>query len=153
MTDSSRDLQLRVAAALRVEIAGDSPTVAAARIRDAVAEAIGERHGARPATIKQIEYAQALELDVSEDTLRVASAKIEDELTRRNQMALARLKLKPGDRVVKRETFEIDGQRHEVTREFTISSIHPSGRLFFKGGNGRGAWPTEVEIVESIPSS
>ena len=153
MTDSPTDVQLRVATALGVDVSGDSRNVAAARIRDAVAEAIGERHGPRPATGKQIEYAQALGLDVRRDTVRVASARIDDELNSRNQAALVTLKLKPGDRVVKRETVEMDGQRQELTREFTISSIHPSGRLFFRGGNGWGAWPAEVEKVENSMTS
>lgn len=68
---------------------------------DAVAEAIGERHGPRAATARQVEFA---------------------------------------------------GQRHEWVREFTVSSIDATGRLHFKGGNGDGAWPTEVEKV-AVPGS
>jgi hypothetical protein len=134
-----------VATALGLDVSGDSPTVASARILDVVANAIRERHGPRPATGKQIEYADALGLDVRRDTLRVASARIADELNRRNRVALVSMNLKPGDRVVKRVAVDMDGERHELTQEFTISSIHSSGRLFFKGGNGWGAWPTEVE--------
>ena len=153
MPEHSTEVQYRVASALGVDIVRDSRSVAAARIHDMVAEAIDERHGPRPATARQIEYAAALGLDVRADTLRVASAKIGDELDRRNQEALISLELQPGDRVIKCQRFDLDGERHEWRREFTISSIHPSGRLFFKGGNGYGAWPTEVEKFAASSSS
>jgi hypothetical protein len=147
MAESPTEIQLRVAAALAVDIARDSRTVAAARLYDAVAEAIGERHACRPASARQVEFALSLDLDVRSDSLRVASAKIADELERRNRAALVALNLQPGDRVLIRKRYETEGQRHEWTREFTISSIDVRGRLHFKGGNGDGAWPTEVGKV------
>jgi hypothetical protein len=118
-----------------------------------VAEAIGERHGPRPATARQVEFAQRLGLEVRDDTVRVASAKIADELDRRNRQALGTLRLQPGDRVMTRKVYEIDGQRHEWIREFTVSSIDARGRVHFKGGNGDGAWPTELERVAVEESS
>jgi hypothetical protein len=153
MEDRLTDKQLRVARMLGVDTTSDSSTVAAARILDAVAEAIGERHGARPATSSQVEYGRALGLDVSTNTLRVASAKIEDELKSRNLKAIFELGLVPGDQVVIRQSIEIKGQQHELRQAFTISSIHPSGRLFFKGINRRSAWPTQVERLATSPNS
>ncbi len=146
-------IQIRVATALEIDVAGDSLGVAAARIHDAVAEAIAERHGARPATPRQIEFAATLSLDVSSDTVRVASARIADELDRCNRDALVSLNLQAGDRVVIRKRYEIDGRHHAWIHEFTISSIDSSGRLHFKGGNGAGAWPTEVEKLAAGTSS
>jgi len=147
MADGPTDIQIRVAAALLIGIASDSRGVAAARIYHAVAEAIGERHGPRPATAKQVEFAQSLGLEVRGDTVRVVSAKIADELGRRNREALDTLRLQPGDRVMTRKVYEIDGQRHELIREFTVSSIDARGRVHFKGGNGDSAWATELERV------
>jgi hypothetical protein len=145
MAETPTDIQVRVASALGVDITGDSQTVAAARLHDVVAEAIGERHGPRCATERQIEFGRGLGLDLRDDSLRVASARISDELERRNRETLARLQLQPGDRVVIRKTYDIDGRQNEWVRELTISSIDARGRLHFKGGNGYGAWPTEVE--------
>jgi len=153
MSSGPTDAQLRVATALGVEVAQDSGIVAAARIRDAVAEVIGERHGPRPATLRQIEFGRSLDLDVRYDSVRVASARIEEELQKRNFQALAGLALKPGDRVLKREVFEHDGKRHESVREFVVSSIQSNCRVFFKGGNGLGAWPTELERLTDHRSS
>jgi hypothetical protein len=85
--------------------------------------------------------------------LRVASARIADELERRNRDALVVLNLKEGDRVLLRRAYEIDGCRQEWTREVTVSSIDARGRLHFKGGNGDGAWPTEVERLGTVGSS
>lgn len=137
--------QLRVAAALGLEVSADSESIAAARIQDAVSLAIGERSGPQPATEKQVEFARSLGLDAAGDTLRVASARIDDELRRRNLEAIERLKLAPGDRVRKRTVVTIKGERHEWTQEYTVSSIQPNTRVFFKGGNGQGAWPTQLE--------
>lgn len=137
--------QLRVGSALGLDLAGDSESTAAARILDAVSVAIGERSGPQPATQKQIDFAQSLGLDASEDALRVASARIDEESCRRNLEALERLNLAPGDRVVKRTAVVINGERHEYTQEYIVSSIRHNTRVFFKGGNGQGAWPTQLK--------
>jgi len=83
----------------------------------------------------------------------VVSAKIIDELDRRNREALMALNLKPGDRVLIRKEYEVDGQCQEWTRDFTVPSLDARGCLHFKGGNGDGAWPTEVERVAIAGSS
>jgi hypothetical protein len=153
MAESPTYIQAQVAAALGIDITGDSRRVAAARLRDAVADAIGERYGSGPVTARQIEFARSLKLDLSDDTLRVASARIADELDRRNREALATLKLQRGDRVRIRKTYDVDGQHHEWVREFIVSTIDVTSRLHFKGGNGAGAWPTEVERVSDAASS
>lgn len=145
MSTTPTGLQQRIAAVLGIDIASDTEAVAAARILDAVAKAIGEKHGPRPATSKQVEFGHQLGLDLAQDSIRVASAKLSAELRRRNRAALERLCLMPGDRVLKRITFARDGELQETTQEFTVSSIHESSRVFFKGGNGQGAWPTQLE--------
>jgi len=142
------DEQNRIAAALGLNVSGDSESIAAARILDVVAVAVGHS-GPRAATIKQIEFARALGLDAGEDTLRVASARIDDELRRRNVAAIERLKLEPGDRVLKRSMVTINGEQREWTHEYVVSSIRPNTRVFFKGGNGQGAWPTQLEKLDS----
>lgn len=140
--------QLHLASLLGVDVSGDSESVASARLEDAVAPAIYAGQETRPATERQVSFGAALGLSLSSDSVRVASAKIDDELFRRNALALNSLELKAGDRVVKRESFEMDGRTHLLEREFIVSSVHPDSlRVWFRGGNGQGAWPTQLEKV------
>jgi len=99
MSERPTDIQIRIAAALGIRIEEDSRRIAAARIADVVAEAIGERHGPRSATPRQVQFAESLRLDIQDDTVRVASAKIADELDRRNRERLVALQIQPGDQV------------------------------------------------------
>jgi hypothetical protein len=141
--------QLRIASLLGVCIDGDSESVAAARIEDAVASAIFPNHTAGPATESQINFGCALGLELSGLTKRVASAMIDDELQRRNAEALERLDLKPGDRVIKRREFSFGGQMHVLEDEHVVSSVGENTmRVYFRGGNGKGAWPTELTRIE-----
>lgn len=142
------EVQVRIATMLGLDVLANSEGIAAARIMDEVAEAVGERGGRRLPTTKQIAFAESLGLQVAGDSFRVISAKIDGELRRRNLLAIGRLGLKAGDRVLKRSVFELNGERHEDLREFTVSSIRPNTRVFFRGGNGQGAWPTQLEKVD-----
>lgn len=140
--------QVRIAEALGVDVSADSESVAAARLLDEIAFAIGERIGRRPVTERQLEFGRQLGLSLAADSLRVASAKLLDELRRRSVDALKRLDLKPGDRVRKRTVLDLSGKLHEDTQEFVISSIQPNTRVLFKGRYCQGAWPTQLEKVD-----
>lgn len=141
--------QVKLASLLGITLVGDCETVAAARLQDALAPALLDRCPTS-ASVRQIEFGASLGLDLSEDTIRVASARIDQELYRRNVLALRALDLRSGDRVIKRETYETNGAVHVWENEFVISSVDPNSlRIWFKGGNGRGAWPTQVRRVES----
>lgn len=136
--------QLQLAGLLRVDIAADTFDVAAARLLDCVATAIGyelPEHSSE----RQCSFAASLGHNVAADSKRVASAKIGDALFARNQDAIASLKLQPGDRVVRLTQFEHEGKLQSFEQEFVVSSIQPNGRVFFKGGNGQGAWPTQLK--------
>ena len=113
------------------------------QLTDAVSEALGLDPPV-PSTERQRDYAESLGVAVRTDTQRVASAKIADALFERNSEALAALDLVPGDRVVRTVRFEHDGETHVKEQEFVVSSIHTNGRIYFKGGQGQGAWPTQV---------
>jgi hypothetical protein len=140
--------QHQLAASLQVSIAADTYDVAAARLLDAVAETLGFE-SAQPSSERQRAFAQSLGVNVDHDSKRVASAKIGDVLLERNQQAIASLQLKPGDRVIRVHRFEYEGEEHELAREFVVSSIQANGRVFFRGGNGQGAWPTQLRKSES----
>jgi hypothetical protein len=146
--ESPTDFQRQVAAALGIDISRDSKAVAGARIQTFVGPALLDKDRSAPATERQLAFAEALGLDVRGDSNLVASAKIADELFDRNTAAAERLRLKPGDRVRVRHRVEVEGKTHDWLDEHVVSSIQPNCRIMFKGGNGMGAWPTQVEKVE-----
>jgi hypothetical protein len=131
---------------LGVDITGDSFDVACARLLDAVAVSVGFEP-AESSSERQRAFASSLGCSVVSDSKRVASAKIGDALLARNQTAIMSLNLKPGDRVVRTEHLELEGEVHSISQEFIVSSIQPNGRVYFKGGNGQGAWPTQLTKV------
>jgi hypothetical protein len=137
------EAQIALAKLVGVHLQRDSFDVAAATLLDAVAPAIGYEP-AEASTDRQRSFAAALGCDVTQDSKRVASAKIGDVLFEKNQQAIATLDLKPGDRVIRVHQFEFDGELRTLEQQYVISSIQPNGRVFFKGGNGQGAWPTQL---------
>lgn len=138
--------QEQLARALGVDISGDSFDVAAARLMDVVAVSVGHEP-AEPASERQMQFAQSLGCAVAGDTKRVASAKIGEALLARNRQAIVSMNLKPGDRVIRTIQFEYGGELRTTENEFVISSIQNNGRVFFKGGNGQGAWPTQLKPI------
>jgi hypothetical protein len=140
---SSSAEQRSLAAFLGIDVSTDTRAVAAARLLDKVAGMIGFEPS-EPASERQKAFAESLGENVGTDTKRVASAKISESLFTKNQEAISALNLRPGDRVVRVEHFEFDGDMRVLEREFVVSSIQPNGRVFFKGGNGQGAWPTQL---------
>src|SRR5207248_1799353 len=117
--------QLALAKLLGVNIQAESFDIAAARLLDAVAPAIGFEP-AEASSARQKAFAHSLGCDVAADTKRVASAKIGEALFARNQQAIASLDLKQGDQVVRVMHFEYDGEMRTLEQEFVISSIQPS---------------------------
>jgi hypothetical protein len=140
--------QKQIAAVLGIDISHDTKRVAAARIRTFIGPAIFSKAAQYTATERQIDFARSIGLEVDGDSSLVASAKIADELYIRNKTALANLQLQPGDRVRVRHQVEFAAEIQEWVEEDVISSIQPNCRIMFKGGKGRGAWPTQVEKIE-----
>lgn len=135
--------QLHLANALGIDVSADTFDVAAARLLDGVASAIGYEP-ATPSSERQRAFAESLGYDVTLDSKRVASAKIGEALLANNQGAIKSLNLQAGDRVIRVTQFEHAGELQSFEQEFVISSIQPNGRVFFKGGNGQSAWPTQL---------
>ncbi|MFM9961666.1 MAG: hypothetical protein ACKV2Q_10620 [Planctomycetaceae bacterium] len=130
-----------------IDISQDTCDIAAARIHAFIGPAIHSKAAEYHASERQIEFARDIGLEVVSDSSLVASAKIANELFVRNMAALEQLQLKPGDRVRVRHEIEMDGELKEWVDEFVVSSVQPNCRIMFKGGNGSGAWPTQVEKV------
>lgn len=130
------EFQKNVAAKLGVFIDPRSFNVAAAQLSDYLAAALDPEASSEPATEKQIAYAATLGVDVASETKRVASARIQEKHDERNRSLIQSMSLAPGVEVLWKET----------GRLMVISSIAENGRLWFKGGNGMGAFPHQVEL-------
>jgi flavin-dependent dehydrogenase len=152
MPSPSTPYQQEIARRLGIDVTSETQAVAGARILDIVERALDPDTERRSATPRQIEFARKLGLDPVVESFHVCSAQIDDHLRTLNEEAIARLQLKPGDRVIKTDSVEIDGQEHTLTREYVISSIGANGRVWFKGGNGAGAWPTQLAPASTISS-
>lgn len=140
--------QFQIAELIGIDISQDTKEVAAARLLDEVSDAIGERPP-EPSTKDQQRFAKSLGIDVSKLSKRVASAVIQNELQKINRERLKELQLKAGDRVIRTDRLVYGGMVHEIEKEFIVSSISLSGRIYFKGGRGEGGWPTQVRKVQS----
>lgn len=140
--------QHKLAGLLSVSLVADSLDTAAARLLDAAAEALGFEP-AQPSSARQRAFAESLGANVDQDSKRVASAKIGDLLHELNRNVIIDLDLKPGDRVTRTRRFEYENEERVFEQEFVVSSIQSNGRVFFKGGNGQGAWPTQLRKSEN----
>ena len=142
LSPPSKD-QDTLAALLKINLGGDSHDVAAAKLLDSVAVSLGFEP-AEPASDRQRAFAESLGASVAGITKRVASARIGELLLAKNLKAIEDMNLKPGDQVVRTQSFEFQGETRVLEQEFVVSSVQPNGRVFFKGGNGQGAWPTQL---------
>jgi hypothetical protein len=134
--DSATKKQIELAKKLGIDVSADSSIIAAAKIESAVYEAIYPGPELRKATEKQIDFLKALGIETECRDLIIVSALIDEELQRRNIAAIKRLDLKAGDTIV--------SEQYGREQEDVISSIGVNHRIWFKGGQGRGCWPSRV---------
>jgi hypothetical protein len=115
---------------------------------DAVALTIGMREGEVPSTESQIDFADELGFDVHSDSKRVASAKIGEKLKENCLESIIKMNLQPGDIVYRKDDFERANCKKGIyPKKLVISSIQGNGRVWFKGGNGSGAWASQIVKV------
>lgn len=131
--------QKQISKKLNFQIDESSFDIAAAQIMDFVEPALDiELISKKTSTEKQRKYAKSLGIDVSQDSIRVASIKISIALDKRNHDLIHIYGLKPGKQI----------KWKKWNRIMEISSISVNCRLWFKGGNGWGAFPHEIEPIE-----
>ena len=132
----SSDFQKEIALKFNLEIDESSFEVAASQLLDFFELALGTKPiGHLSSTMKQKEFAKELGINVEKDSIRVASAKISVAVDQKNRELLKKYDLKPGKQV----------KWKKWDRIMVISSISENCRLWFKGGNGWGAFPHEIE--------
>jgi hypothetical protein len=133
---SATKKQIEIAKKLGIDVSADSSIIAAAKIESAVYEAINPGVEPRKATEKQIDFLKALNIETEYRDHIIVSALIDEELRRRNVEAITKLDLKAGDTIV--------SEQYGLEQENVISSIGVNHRIWFKGGQGRGCWPSKV---------
>ena len=134
------EIQIQIAEKLDIHIdENDSILTVAAKIEDAVAEAIGDTRILEP-TDKQKEKALEIGIDVSRDSRRVAWAKIRQKIQlinyEANSAAIKALRLKVGDTVIERQTFTMpNGQTLKSEQRGVVTFIRWDGLVTLRNSN------------------
>ena len=142
-TSAATEAQHKLASAAGVHLDSELPTlVAAAILRATLSGELGFREPG-PVTDSQFEFLEKLppdpRLSFSPSNSEEASAWIRHLVLRLRRHELIRLELRRGDVVVTG-----NGTMGEV------SSIGDSGRVYFAGGMGAGAWPDTLRVVARV---
>jgi hypothetical protein len=149
--------QAALAGVIGLKLLGTEPrAVVAEMIEDEIAPAVwGEARV--PATQRQRAFLAELDPSLATDlmSLRVADAWIRHLLLLRRAEVLTARRLQRGMQVVKTVhwTDPATGEGRDLMTKHEVSSIGSNGRVHFKGGNGQGAWPDELEVVNPAPDA
>lgn len=133
------DDQARFGEKLGLDLRGCTLSVAAARIRDAVDTGFHGVLDLGNPTPKQIAFAAKFGYDIAGLSRREGDAVVDDLMSELNHEAVEVEDLAPGVTVV--------NIHDSIGRTFVISSIHPDGTVYFRGGNGRKAWARSLRRV------
>lgn len=133
--------QQEFAALLDLIIEPTTPQLVAAAVLTDASEPFIHGTCPRPASEAQLGFLRSLhrERSFKNVTARVASAWIDYYLAERSVRLLHELRPQRGN-VVRR--IESATETH-----VTVSSIGANGRVYFMGGGGHGAWPSELNRV------
>jgi len=139
--------QLDLAATIGLRYVGEPRVVFAAAIEAWLHPAIRQEQP-KPATGRQLSFLDELghEHEVAGLSRSVASAWIQHYLSVRTARALNELQLSAGD-LIDQEHRHVDpttGQLRVWFQKQTVSSIGRNGLVYFRGGNGRCGWPTQL---------
>lgn len=152
------EAQVALAAHAELDLPSDTPhTVAAALLMDALAPTL-VRTPASPPTRAQLLFLRDLGHDWRgapwKATRRVASGLIVVLVSRRRALALEFLRPAVGDLVgVTRpprhedDTLTTGPLSRPLPPSLVVSSVSGSGRVNFRGGSGRAAWPEHITML------
>ncbi|MEU3847508.1 hypothetical protein AB0E44_11035 [Micrococcus terreus] len=149
------DEQLGLALKVGYRFTGESRVVLASAIEAWLRPTIWQEQP-YPATERQQEFLRELGHtgEVEELSRPVASAWIEHHLAARSAVALRKLRLRSGDTVDHEQRY-VDPTTEEVhvwSEAQTVSSIGRNGLIYFRGGNGRCGWPSEIRRGDASSS-
>lgn len=134
--EKASKFQIEIAKKLNIDVSMESSIVASAKLKSAIFEAIYPNKQKREATQKQLRFLKSLGVESESTDFLIVSALIDEELQKRNIAAIEKHNFKPGDSIL---TVQYGQEKIDV-----ISSIGSNHRIWFKGGKGRGCWPSQV---------
>lgn len=136
--------QIEIARLFDLDSSNDIPEIVFIKIVNSIKNVFNLPVDSRPATRKQIAFAELFHVDVSNYTVEMASMVLRMITEREDQESINSQSLKPGDSI------RIQYKKHEYSSDgiiYTISSIK-RGLVYFKGGNGKRAFARNVRKVE-----
>lgn len=142
--EAPTEKQILVAKALGVDIADVSRIVAATRLYASVVEAITVPRALRPTTEAQRVLGRKLRLRGLSQNSVTAAAQISAEFALRNQRALEKYRFCAGMPVRFVGGPHVHQLNHQIGALFVVSSVHPDGRIFFKGTTGFSAYASQL---------
>lgn len=125
--------------------------VAAARLEAFLKPKInGPEHTVGAPTERQLRFLTELcpSFEARAESRSEISAWIDHHLALVTIAAHEKLKLKSGDAVLVIRSYRSIGIAETRPERAVVSSNSANGRVYLKGGNGAGAWPTEVQHQE-----
>ncbi|MEW1707326.1 hypothetical protein AB0230_08800 [Microbacterium sp. NPDC089190] len=145
--------QIELAERIGCQIDSAAPfSVVAARLEAFLGPRVrGAANNPLPPTEAQVRYLTALSpsFTLSGESRPEISAWIDHFLSLATADALEKLALNRGDAV--RVRYQLDIQESPFYSSGVVSSIGSQGLVYFKGGNGKCAWPRSIE--HSLPPS
>lgn len=125
---------------LGLDLENKSESEALAMIHDTIDREFLGKEDVGKATPKQLEFAAKFQRNLTQVSRRVADAVVGDLMVELNLAAIQQERLAPGVTV---------RNKHDILeRKQVISSIHPDGTVYFKGGNGARAWARSLIRVD-----
>lgn len=138
------DEQVDFGARLGLDLRGCTVSVAAARVEDAVDVGFRGAPNLGTPTPKQVALAAKFGYEIACLSRREGDAVVDDLMTELNHEAIEAEELAPGVAVV---------NIHDILgRTYVISSIHPDGTVYFRGGGGHRAWARSLRRAATEPS-
>jgi hypothetical protein len=154
MIEEPTKFQLALAKFLAVIVSrGESRRVVAAKLKGAVAAGILDDAAFKETTDNQRHMAKQLRIKNISSNQAVASSQIKAELIARNDQAIRKYKFTPGMLVEFVGGPTVHGHYFNVGDVFEVSSIHESGRIYFKRTTGMSAYASQLRPIKKTKKS
>jgi hypothetical protein len=143
----STSLQAEIAKLCGVSIEGLSQRSAAAVLRCQLAEEVLGVTPESPTTDSQKSFASMLGIKGLSAFKEIAALQIHAELVRQNEEAMEKHHFRPGMKVKFIGGPHIHDLTHKIGSVYTVSTVKPDGRIYFKATNGASAYASQLVPV------
>lgn len=144
MGNTPTEIQRKIAAMLGIEIDGYSKRTVAAALRAALAEDVLDIVPTSATSESQRDIAAQLGINNLSDYKEIAGLQIGAAFTKLNEEASAKYKFIAGMCVEFIGGPHVHDFTYNIGDTFVISSLGKDGRVYFKGGGGQSAHPSQL---------